>query len=136
MKQKAIIYLLALLEPMIGYATPCDKMDVGLHQKEKVRISYVIASNLKKEMPQISDVEILKIFKSGSWSMIYVGTKVSDETILFYKRDPLKSSFIAKWSGAAMVGEDKELEIWARQNAVGIPDRLAKCFAWYVTTGR
>lgn len=99
MKQKAIIYLLALFEPMIGYATPCDKMDVMLPQKEKVRISYVIASNLKKEMPQISDVEILKIFKSESWSMVYVGTKVSDETILFYKRDPLKSSFIAKWPG-------------------------------------
>jgi hypothetical protein len=38
--------------------------------------------------------------------------------------------------GAATKFEEASIRNWAEKNAPGIPKRLARCFAWYVTKDR
>lgn len=133
---KSMVFILILVAPILGYGAACDKFKISNLDEKRAQYSLAISAQLKKDLPNVSDVEILKMFKSGTWFLIYVSTKVSDEVVLFYNGDPVKGDPVAQWSGAAMVGENKVLEKWASDNARGIPKNLAKCFSWFVIEGR
>jgi hypothetical protein len=81
-------------------------------------------------------VDVLQSFQLGRWRILYVDTHQSDEAFLFYSSDPLTSPQVTSWSGAAQVGEERQIKDWTFKNARGIPSKLAGCFAWYVTKGR
>jgi hypothetical protein len=53
-----------------------------------------------------------------------------------YTPGPLKRHSVTEWGRAASEGEEKEIKDWTLKNAPGIPERLARCFAWHVTPDR
>lgn len=82
-------------------------------------------------------VEVLSAFVHGGWTLLYVAPSDSDETFLFFSKDPLSSDgYVTWWAGAARMDERAFLEEWINRNAPGIPKRLGECFAWYATSGR
>ena len=108
-------------------ASPCNSMDRGLTNEYKI----ALASTIAKQM-HASSVDILQLFRFGTWSIIYVDTHVADEAYLFYAYDPLTSHYITLWGGGATTNEEQEIKAWTIKNVPGIPLQLASCFAQYV----
>jgi len=79
-------------------------------------------------------VRVFDSFKSDGWFILFIDVGVGDAPYFFYSEDPLKGSHpVAVWSGAAIIFETSEVAQWVKENAKGIPTRLANCFAWHVT---
>jgi hypothetical protein len=112
-------------------AAPCSGIDGALSAERKAAVGSALAAQLKT-----SKVDILKVFRDGSWTILYVDTHMSDEAFFFYPDDPAKTAYVTLWSGAAALDEGPVLRQWALENARGIPPALAECFAWYATLGR
>jgi hypothetical protein len=86
-----------------------------------------------KGMMRVSKLEILGSFRYDGWTILYVGTYVSDEVFMFYRGDPASSDYLTIWGGAAGRDETSDIVKWETQYAPGIPAPLAACFAWHVT---
>jgi hypothetical protein len=114
-----------------GAKTPCD----GIKQQISVERQKSLKPSVAKQL-NASSVDLLAVFASGGWSVLYVDTHQSDEVFLFYSADPANTPFLNMWSGAAMRNEAPVIEEWALKNVPGIPKALAGCFAWYATAGR
>jgi hypothetical protein len=112
-------------------ASPCDGVDRGLTDKSKAEWAPVIAKQLHAQK-----VDVLQSFRFEDWSIIYVDTHESDNAFLFYSHGPLRSHYVTVWGGAAMKDEEQSIKVWALKNAPGISQKLAGCFAWYVTNAR
>lgn len=113
-------------------ATPCQGVDRDFSKKGKGRLTNAIKKQLR-----LQAVDVLQIFGSEGWTIVYVDTKVSDEPYLFYSVDPIVARKpVTQWSGAAMIFETSEVERWVLDHAPDIPKRLAACFAWHVTLNR
>jgi hypothetical protein len=125
-----VICLLGVAAPAWG-GSPCDPVSRDLSSDRKA----VLAPEVAKQL-NVKSVDVLQSFKLGGWQIIYVNTRDSDETFLFYSGDPLKTRYVTMWSGAARMDEEQGVRAWALKNAPGIPPRLASCFAWHVTKSR
>jgi hypothetical protein len=111
---------------------PCDGVHRGLTDARKLQLQHAIA-----RQKRLKAVDVYQSFSDAGWSIIYVGTPVSDNGYFFYSGDPLLSARpVNVWGGAAMVFETTEIANWVTSNVKGIPERLAKCFAWHVTINR
>ena len=133
MKPSVIYVLLAtlILLTATARAQPCSGINRQLDNERKAVLAPAIANQL-----QASAVDVLQLFKMGNWSIIYVDTHDADEVFLFYAADPLTSHYTTLWSGAAAKNEESKIRNWVINNAPGIPNRLAGCFAWHVTRDR
>ena len=89
----------------------------------------------RKRMPK-RDISLIKYLSSNNWIIIYIDAPPSDPAFLFYKGLPEHRKFITLWAGAARKDEENDIFNWTRNNAPGIPEPLARCFAWYVTNSR
>ncbi len=79
-------------------------------------------------------VAVYKAFKSAGWFIVFSDASAGDSPYFFYSKDPLKGAKpLTAWSGAATIFETSEVAEWVKRNAPDIPERLANCFAWYVT---
>ena len=114
-----------------GANPPCD----GIKKQISVERQKSLQTSVAKQL-NASTVDLLAVFTSGEWSVLYVDTHQSDEVFLFYSADPANTAFLNMWSGAAIRNEAPAIEAWALKNAPGIPKALAGCFAWYATAGR
>lgn len=112
-------------------ASPCTGIDRTLTVAQKQLWAPVIAKQLK-----IANAVVLQSFRAGTWRVIYVDTQVSDPGFLFYRDDPLHSTYITVWAGSAMADEQASIDHWVQANVPGIPPKLAQCFAWHVTQDR
>jgi hypothetical protein len=112
-------------------ALPCDGVDRSISKEYVDILATAIAKQLK-----VASVEVLQLFKIDSWSIVYVDTHESDEAFLFYENDPLTSRYVILWSGAAACNEERQIKDWVIKNAPGIPEKLADCFAWYISKER
>lgn len=128
---KRLALLLAAAWSLEAAASPCTGVDRSLDPDRRARLALAIAAQLKAP-----SVDVLKSFRHRGWQIVLVDTPLSDEAYLFYAGDPLKSTSLTAWGGAARVDEGPEIERWVRQNAKGIPRRLAACFAFHVTRDR
>lgn len=113
-------------------ATPCNGISRSLSSERKRELGLAIAKQEK-----LKRVDVYQSFSDTSWSIIYAGTRVSDNGYFFYSGNPLSAARpITVWSGAATLLETSDIERWVLANVPGIPARLAKCFAWHVTLNR
>lgn len=112
-------------------ASPCTGVDRTLTGTQKYAWAPVIAKQL-----HVANVDVMQVFRDGDWRVIYVDTHVSDNGFLFYRNDPLHSTYINAWAGWATKDEEASIGQWVQQNVPGIPTHLAKCFAWHVTQDR
>ena len=111
--------------------TPCAGVDRRLPGTEKQTLERAIAAEMG-----LPHVELLQSYRHEGWRILYVATFRTDDTFLFYRRDPPRGRILARWGGAAGKDEGPEIHRWVRRNVRGIPPRLATCFAWHVTRGR
>lgn len=107
---------------------PCGGVDRNLTEEQKIKLAPIIASEEK-----VHKVDVLKLFRYEKWQIIYIENYVSDEPYLFYSDDPMTSKPVAAWSGAATIYEENAIKEWTLKNVPGIPNKLARCFAWHVT---
>jgi hypothetical protein len=123
----------ALYEQTIKWlkASPCSGVDRSLPAGVKESLAPRIARH-----ESLEKVGVLSSFTFGGWHIIEIENYVSDEPYLFYRADPSSSRSIAAWSGAATIFETTDVEKWTVENAPGIPQKLASCFAWHVTLNR
>lgn len=114
----------------------CDGVNRNLTDSEKVKVAPIIALQLKKELPAVTDVEVLKKFTFKKWTIYKVNSKVSDEPFVFFNGEPSVTTYVGNWSGVATVDETQEIFKWTTENMKGVPKELAQCFAWHVTKER
>jgi hypothetical protein len=111
-----------LITGSCAMGSPCDKVAFSLTLTQKTDFSTAVAAQLQTE-----SVKILHSYRLGNWYLFYVNTRAADEDFVFYRGDPTNHQYAALWSGTAASTE--QLRSWARMNAPGIPESLAKCFA-------
>jgi len=109
-------------------ASACNGVDRALPNESKARMAGAIAAQLHAPA-----VEVLQSFRMGAWRIIYVDSPISDPPFLFFSGDPTSSRYVTLWSGAAEEDEAPAIYDWTLKNAPGIPQGLARCFAWHVT---
>lgn len=126
----SVLLLLSLFAGHV-HASTCSGIDRALSDERKAQLAPVVARQL-----HIASGTILQSFRYRGWSILYVDTQVSDESFLFYRADPLRSTYLTLWAGGAMRSEGPQIRRWVLKNAPGIPSRLASCFAWHVTKDR
>lgn len=132
--------------PSILLAAPCDglvgkKISKGLKSKFESAIAMQLQKKLSSEIGEyieVSRISVVRLFKKYDWKIIYIEPSHEEPAYLFYKGDPLLSEYVLLWSGVTMhtAEEEAEIKVWLIENAKGIPDDLAACFAWYVTNPR
>ena len=126
----SVLTFLLLASPA-GINTPCQGVDRSLPIARKQGLAPIIAKQVKLEK-----VAVIKSFRFKDWYIIHIGTYVSDDMFLFYHGDPVNHMYVTDWGGAAGIDETDEIKAWVIENAKGIPDSLAACFAWHVTKDR
>jgi hypothetical protein len=110
---------------------PCNNMERNISDEQKATLATAIG-----KQTGASQVEVRQSFKSGAWSFIGIRAHDADEAYLFYPENPLTTRYVGEWSGAARIDEEAPITNWTLENVPGVPPQLAKCFAWYVITGR
>lgn len=110
-------------------STPCDGVDRRLSDDRKAQLEIAIAKEQRREM-----VKVFESFNSDGWFILFTDASEGDEPYMFYSNDPVDGGHpVTLWSGAATIFETSEVEQWVKENAPGIPARVASCFAWHVT---
>jgi hypothetical protein len=125
------VALVALLWSAAAAASPCAGVDRRLSEMARPALEGAVAAEM--DLPR---VQLLQSYRYAGWRILYVATFRTDETFLFYRRDPPRGRSLTRWGGAAQVDEEPEIRRWVRTNVPGIPVRLAACFAWHVTKDR
>jgi hypothetical protein len=110
---------------MHAAASPCYKAKLALTPRQSVNFSTAAAGQLES-----ASARILRSYRVGNWYLFYIDTQVADEAFVFYRGEPSSHRYIALWSGGAASSKQSELRTWARTNAPGIPETLARCFAF------
>lgn len=116
---------------LAAHAAPCDGIDRTLTEERKAELAPVVAKQIK-----VKTVDVLQSYRDGTWHILYAKTHVTDNAFIFYKADPLKSTYVVAWGGQARPDEEATIARWINGKAKGIPPKLAKCFAWHVTKDR
>lgn len=106
-------------------AAPCDRMKVALAPKQNADLSAAVAGQLGSP-----SAKILHTYRLGNWTLYNVTTPLADGNLVFFRGDPSTHRYVTVWSGAGGRMPQSELRNWARANAPGIPEALAKCFAF------
>jgi hypothetical protein len=112
-------------------ASPCDRVAKSLTPARRANLSTAVSGQL-----QTTSAKVLRAYGLGNWSLLYVDTQGGEDAFLIYRGDPLTQQYIASWSNEGGQAGQSELRNWARMNARGIPETLAKCFAWSAASGR
>jgi len=109
----------------------CSGVDRTLLKERHEALNPVVAKQLNAKHAEIS-----KSFRLGGWSILYVSTGEADDAYVFYSGDPMRNKYVTLWGGVALENEEQEIRDWTLKNAPGIPQTLARCFAWHVTKER
>jgi len=110
-------------------ANPCRLVDRKLTAKQRALLEAAIAKQQK-----LKKVSVFATFRSYGWSIVFSDAGNSDSSYFFYSRNPVTGAEpVTAWAGGATIFETTEIAEWVKQNAPGIPLRLADCFAWQVT---
>jgi hypothetical protein len=106
-------------------AAPCDRMKVALAPKQNAELSAAVAAQLGAP-----SAKILRTYHLGNWYLYDLNTPRADGNLVLFRGDPSTHRYVTVWSGAGGRTSPSELRNWVRSNAPGIPEALAKCFAY------
>lgn len=125
---KMLIAILLLAATPALAATPCD----GIWQKPLAQGQAL----LKKAAPQIkglpSKPKVFEVMQAANWSLIWAEFADAEPGGYFLQGE----RYVTVWGGVATDETDKEISAWATKENKAIPAALARCFGWYVVTGR
>ena len=113
------------LSPALA-ATPCD----GIWQKPLADGQALLTKVKPKGMG--AKPKVFEVMQSGTWSLVWA--EFSDAEPGGYFIDDTR--FVDVWGGVAAGESEKEIASWATKLDKKMPKPLARCFGWYVVTGR
>lgn len=123
----AAAILAASLSPATA-ATPCDDI-----WQKPLADGQVL---LKKAAPQIkglsSKPKVFEVMQSGGWTLVWA--RFADAEPGGYFLDG--NRYVDVWGGVAASESEKDIAGWATKLDKKMPVPLARCFGWYVVTGR
>jgi hypothetical protein len=126
MKKLIALFLLASTPALA--ATPCD----GIWQKSLPAGQAL----LKKAAPQINGLpdkpKVFEVMQTATWSLIWAEFPNAEPGGYFLNGN----RYVTVWGGVAAGETDKEIAAWALKQNKAMPPALARCFGWYVVTGR
>jgi len=126
----ACLSLAILLSPTAYAASnPCDGIDRGPSGESRTEIARLLARQL-----EVGEVQIIQAYRSDIWNVLAVESD-NERSYLVYAGDPLRTAFIASWTGAGTGEDEKSVRAWVTRSAQSMPPKLAECFAWSVTKG-
>ena len=128
---KCWLFAALLMAASSVMASPCDRVAKTLTPARRANLSTAVAGQL-----QTPSARVLRAYGLGNWYLLYVDAQGGDDAFLIYRGDPLTQQYIASWSNEGGRSGQSQLRSWARMNARGIPETLAKCFAWSAASGR
>ena len=131
LEMRAMLFTSLMVATSMAQADPCDHIDRRLTSERKSELARSLAGQLDART-----IDVLQSYRSGAWTIVYVDTHEADPAFLFFAGDPLKSHYIALWSGAARLDEEQVILDWTNKNVPRIPAPLAQCFAWHVSKSR
>ena len=109
-------------------AAPCD----GIWQKPLAQGQAL----LKKAAPQIkglpSKPKVFEVMQTANWSLVWADFSDSEHGGYFLQGD----RYVTVWGGVDAGESEKEIAGWAMKQSKAMPPPLARCFDWYVVTGR
>ncbi len=125
--KKLIAIMLLTATPAMA-ATPCD----GIWQKSLAQGQAL----LKKAAPQIkglpSKPKVFEVMQTANWSLVWAEFADAEPGGYFLQGD----RYVTVWGGVAAGEPEKEIAAWALKENKAMPPTLARCFGWYVVTGR
>jgi hypothetical protein len=127
----ALALLPALAATTAMASAPCEGVDRGLGKERADRLSQRLARELRD-----SNARATQEFLYDGWDIVGVTGAGSVEMYVFYPSDALSVGHVAIWRGGAGLDEVSQAKEWAVENAPGIPNQLARCFAVRVTAAR
>jgi len=132
MRRGAVLCVLCALASTAAQASaPCEGVDRGLSPDRAAQLSRRAAEQFRDPK-----AKALQSFAYEGWNIVYVEFGKSDPAFVFYRGDPLGSGHVAVWGAAAGLDETSQIKEWTVENAPGIPNQLARCFAWRVSRDR
>ena len=125
---KKLIAMMLLTGTPAMAATPCD----GIWQKPLAQGQAL----LKKAAPQIkglpSKPKVFEVMQAANWSLVWAEFADAEPGGYFLQGD----RYVTVWGGVAAGESEKDIAGWALKENKAIPPPLARCFGWYVVTGR
>lgn len=125
--KKLIAMMLLTATPAMA-ATPCD----GIWQKPLAQGQAL----LKKAAPQIkgfpSKPKVFEVMQAANWSLVWAEFAEAEPGGYFLQGN----RFVTVWGGVAAGESEKDIAGWALKENKAMPPALARCFGWYVVTGR
>ena len=70
--------------------------------------------------------------QTATWSLIWAEFPNAEHGGYFLNGN----RYVTVWGGVAAGETDKEIAAWALKENKAMPPALARCFGWYVVTGR
>ena len=123
----AAAILAASLSPATA-ASPCDDI-----WQKPLADGQVL---LKKAAPQIkglpSKPKVFEVMQSGGWTLVWA--RFADAEPGGYFLDG--NRYVDVWGGVAAGESEKDIAGWATKLDKKMPVPFARCFGWYVVTGR
>lgn len=116
---------LALSLPAFA-ATPCD----GIWQKPLAEGQALLRKAAPQGMP--ARPKVFEVMQKDGWSLVWA--EFSDAEPGGYFLD--HGRFVDVWGGVAAGESEREIASWASKLSKTMPPPLARCFGWYVVTGR
>jgi hypothetical protein len=126
MKRLIALFLLAST-PAIA-ATPCD----GIWQKPLPAGETLLNKSGLQKKGIISKPKVFEVMQSSGWSLVWAEFTDAEPGGYFLQGE----RHITTWGGMAAGETDKEIASWALKQNKAMPPALARCFGWYVVTGR
>jgi hypothetical protein len=127
-KRAALCALFALAASEAHASAPCEGVERG---RAVPPLSAHVAA-------QLSDpkAKALRTFSFDGWEIVEVMLGNARKAFVFYSSDPLRSDTVAIWRGDTDLDGVSQAREWTTENAPGIPNQLARCFAVRVTAVR
>jgi hypothetical protein len=75
---------------------------------------------------------VFEVMQAANWSLVWAEFSDSEPGGYFLQGD----RYVTVWGGVAAGESEKEIAGWAIKENKAIPPALARCFGWYVVTGR
>jgi len=110
-------------------ANPCIGVDQRLTNENKSEYAILIAKSLDKRVKPAS-IEIDAALSSGTWTVVYASTPVTDPGYFFFDSSSGAPVFKDVWGGMADDGDGPVLIKWARK--LGANKEIASCFSHVV----
>ena len=70
--------------------------------------------------------------QTANWSLVWADFSDSEHGGYFLQGD----RYVTVWGGVDAGESEKEIAGWAMKQSKAMPPPLARCFGWYVVTGR